>query len=114
LVAASVILVAADDTLVAADDTLVAAAAGLTDDFLVAVDRALGFDAVFRAVLVVFFAVVRFLAPAAFVRLALAGERRAVVVVFVGTDPSPRVDQLRVDLFHNWRRSTRRPDARRS
>jgi hypothetical protein len=118
LLAASVILVAADDTLVAADDTRVAAAAGVTDDldadvvdlFVVA----LGFDAVLRAALVVFLAAV-FFAPPALVRLVLAVDRRADerVMVFVGTDPSPRVDQLRVDLFHIWRRSTRRPGARR-
>jgi hypothetical protein len=108
-VAASVILVAADDTLVAADDTFVAADAGLTD-FVADVDRVdfvdlvADFAAGLRAVrLVVFFAAVDFFAPAAFVRLVLAGVRRAVerVNVLVGTDPSPRVDQLRVDLFHN-------------
>jgi hypothetical protein len=55
-------------------------------------------------------------APPDFVRLVLAVERRADerVIVLVGTDPSPRVDQLRGDLFHNWRRSTRLPGARRS
>ncbi len=110
LEAAACILVAADDTFVAADVTLVAAAVGLTD---AVVDFDVDFDALLRAVVAVGFLAVARLAPA-LVRLALAVERRAVVVVFVGTDPSPRVDQLRVDLFHIWRRSTRRPDARRS
>lgn len=91
LEAAAVILVAADDTLVAADDTFVAAAVGVTAPRAVLV--------VLRAVApVVFLAAVLFFAPAAFVvRLELAVERRAGdrVVVFVGTDPSPRVDQLR-------------------
>lgn len=122
LLAASVIFVAADETLVAADDTRVAAAAGVTDDLAADVDRvdflAAGLDAVLRAVLpVVFFAAaVVFFAPPDLVRLVLAVERRADerVIVLVGTDPSPRVDQLRVDLFHNWRRSTRLPGARRS
>lgn len=105
MLAASVILVAADDTRVAADDTRVAAADGVTDLADVA-DRVVVFffAAGLRAAvarLVVFFAPVDFLAPV-FVRLVLAGVRRAVerVIVFVGTDPSPRVDQLRVDLFH--------------
>lgn len=93
LVAACVIFVAADDTLVAAEETLPAAAAGVT--------------VLLRAVLAGFLAVVlcmvpvvslampvRFLAPAAFVRLVSAVERRAADLVFVGTDPSPRVDQL--------------------
>jgi hypothetical protein len=111
LLAASVILVAADDTLVAADDTRVAAAAGVTDDFAADVDRLAdlvvdlaGLDAVLRAVpLVVFLAFAVFFAPPVFARLVLAVVRRAVerVNVLVGTDPSPRVDQLRVDLFHN-------------
>jgi hypothetical protein len=109
LVAASVILVAADDTFVAADDTRVAAVAGVTD-LPAAVDRVdlvvdlVGFDAVLRAVpLVVFLAFAVFFAPPVFARLVLAVVRRAVerVNVLVGTDPSPRVDQLRVDLFHN-------------
>ncbi|GAA4634003.1 hypothetical protein GCM10023196_073820 [Actinoallomurus vinaceus] len=94
LLAAAVIFDAADETLVAADDTFVAAAAGVTEVL---------------DVLVVFFAVAAlvdgFLAVAVFfaVRLELAVERRAVdrVVVFVGTDPSPRVDQVRRDAFHN-------------
>jgi hypothetical protein len=122
LLAASVILVAADDTFVAADDTRVAAAAGVTDDLPAVVDRVdlvvdlAGFDADLRAVpLVVFFAFAVFFAPPVFARLVLAVVRRAVERVnIVGTDPSPRVDQLRVDLFHNWRRSTRLPGARRS
>lgn len=114
LLAASVILVAADDTFVAADDTRVAAAAGVTDDLPAVVDRVelaadlvvdlAGFDAVLRAVPLVFFlAVAVFFAPPVFARLVLAVVRRAVerVNVLVGTDPSPRVDQLRVDLFHN-------------
>jgi hypothetical protein len=110
LVAASVILVAADDTFVAADDTRVAAAAGVTDALPAAVDRVdlvvdlVGLDAVLRAVpLVVFLAFAVFFAPPVFARLVLAVVRRAVerVNVLVGTDPSPRVDQLRVDLFHN-------------
>jgi hypothetical protein len=109
LLAASVILVAADDTLVAADDTLVAAAAGVTDlavvvDRVDLVDLVADFAAGLRAAvrLVVFLAAVDFFAPA-FARLVLAVVRRAVerVNVLVGTDPSPRVDQLRVDLFHN-------------
>ncbi len=115
LEAAAFILVAADDTFVAADVTFVAAAVGLTDALAV-VDFDVDLGALLRAlVAVVFLAVVaRFFTAPAFVRLVLAAERRAVVVVFVGTDPSPRVDQLRVDLFHIWRRPTRRPDARRS
>jgi len=109
LVAAAVILVAADDTFVAADDTFVAA-----DDTLVAAVAGVTFvfDAVLvdfpgvdflAVVLVVFFAATLFFAPVAFLRLEPAVERRAAdrVIVFVGTDPSPRVDQLRVDLFHN-------------
>jgi hypothetical protein len=81
LVAASVILVAADDTLVAADDTRVAAAAGVTD---FVADLA---DVDLRAVPpVVFLADVVFFVP-----LVLAVERRDErVIVFVGTDPSPR------------------------
>jgi hypothetical protein len=104
-------LVAADETLVAADDTRVAAAAGVTDALAADVDRLAdlvvelaGLDAVLRAVpLVVFFAFAVFFAPPVFARLVLAVVRRAVerVNVLVGTDPSPRVDQLRVDLFHN-------------
>ncbi|HZE31794.1 MAG TPA: hypothetical protein VE198_10200 [Actinoallomurus sp.] len=102
LLAASVILVAADDTFVAADDTRVAAAAGVTDGFAAAPARdvAFVFGAVLRAEavrLVVFLAGVAFLlAVPLFVPLVLAVERRAVerVNVFVGTDPSPRVDQL--------------------
>jgi hypothetical protein len=119
-VAASVILVAADDTLVAADETFVAADAGVTDfatdvDRVDLVDLVADFAAGLRAVRPVVFFAVDFFAPA-FVRLVLAVVRRAVerVNVLVGTDPSPRVDQLRVDLFHNWRRSTHRPGARRS
>ncbi|MCW2944737.1 MAG: hypothetical protein JWR24_1454 [Actinoallomurus sp.] len=109
LLAASVIFVAADETFVAADDTLVAAAAGVTDGLAV-----VDFGVVFRAaVLVVFLAAALFFAPLSLARLALAVERRAVVV-FVGTDPSPRVDQLRVDPFHIWRRSTHPPDAKQS
>ena len=106
LLAASFILVAADDTLVAADDTRVAAAAGVTDDLAAdedLVDLA-GLDAVLRAVpLVVFLAFAVFFDPPVFARLVLAVVRRAVERdnVLVGTDPSPRVDQLRVDLFHN-------------
>jgi hypothetical protein len=98
LLAASVILVAADDTFVAADETRVAAAAGVTDDLPAVVDRvdfvALADpDADLRAVLpVVLLAAVFFFAPPALVRLVLAVERRADegVIVFVGTDPSPR------------------------
>jgi hypothetical protein len=89
-VAAVVILVAADETFVAADETFVAAAAGVTAVFLAAL-RVLVvlLAAVFRAPLVVF------------VRLAV--DRRLVerVMVLVGTDPSPRVDQLREDPFHD-------------
>ena len=106
-VAASVIFVAADDTLVAADETFVAAAAGVADfatdvDRVDLVDLVADFAAGLRAVRLVVFFAVDFFAPA-FVRLVLAVVRRAVerVNVLVGTDPSPRVDQLRGDLFHN-------------
>ncbi|MEV0403806.1 hypothetical protein [Actinoallomurus sp. NPDC050550] len=96
LLAAAVIFDAADETLVAADDTFVAAAAGVTELL----------DVVFFAVVLLadgFLAAAVFFAPVFAVRLVLAVERRAVdrVVVFVGTDPSPRVDQLRRDAFHN-------------
>jgi hypothetical protein len=85
LLAASVILVAADDTLVAADDTRVAAAAGVTD---FVADLAVDLRAVPP---VVFLAGVVFFAPPVFVPLVLAVERRDErVIVFVGTDPSPR------------------------
>jgi hypothetical protein len=111
LLAAAVIFEAADETFVAADDTFVAAAAGVTELFL---DVLADF---FAVVLLVddFLAAAAFVPPALVVRLELAVERRAVdrVVVFVGTDPSPRVDQVRRDAFHNWRRSTHRLDTRR-
>ncbi|WP_460354990.1 hypothetical protein [Actinoallomurus acanthiterrae] len=98
LLAAAVIFDAADETLVAADDTFVAAAAGVTEPLDVVV--------VFFAVVLLadgFLVAAVFFAPVFAVRLELAVERRAVdrVVVFVGTDPSPRVDQFRRDAFHN-------------
>ncbi|MCO6011204.1 hypothetical protein NE236_40250 [Actinoallomurus purpureus] len=110
MLAAAVIFDAADETFVAADDTLVAAAAGVTELFL---DVLADFFA--AAVLVDFLVAAVFFAPVFAVRLELAVERRAVdrVVVFVGTDPSPRVDQLRRDAFHNQRRFTHRLNTRR-
>jgi hypothetical protein len=106
-VAACVILLAADDTFVAADETLVAAAAGVTLVFPAAL-------VVRRDLVVVVLLAAVFRAPLVFF-VRLAGDRRVVerVMVFVGTDPSPRVDQLREDPFHNQRRATRRPGARR-
>jgi hypothetical protein len=57
--------------------------------------------ALVRDLVVVVFLAAGFRAPLAFF-VRLAGVRRVVrVIVFVGTDPSPRVDQLREDPFHN-------------
>jgi hypothetical protein len=49
------------------------------------------------------------LVPVAFLALDVRAAgflaARALVVVFVGTDLSPRSDQLWRDLFHGWQRS---------